>query len=342
MATGSGKTKVMALAIAWQYFNAVAEARDDFAKTFLVIAPNVIVFERLRTDFAGGRIFRLDPGHPRRAAHLLGLPVLPARRGGAGQLARGAVPDQLQQLHDRPEPEDDEPDVMTAMLGPEAAGAGRWKSKTSSRASRPAAVPCMVLNDEAHHTHDEDSEWNKTHPPPARRRRPAAWRRNSTSPPRRGTPRGSCSRGRCTTIRSSRRSSTTSSSGRSRASPRASREQPSEIASIRYQAYLAAGVERWKEYRDQLAPLGRKPVLFVMMNDTAEADDVGDWLQKKYPAEFGGERLLIIHTNRSGDVVAKRPGQSADRGPRRGRRRKVPSTASSAWSCSARAGTCRA
>ena len=61
MATGSGKTKVMSLAIAWQFFNAVAEARDDFAKTFLLIAPNVIVFERLRTDFEGGRIFRADP-----------------------------------------------------------------------------------------------------------------------------------------------------------------------------------------------------------------------------------------------------------------------------------------
>src|SRR5688572_20988127 len=31
MATGSGKTKVMALAIAWQFFNSVAEAREDFA-----------------------------------------------------------------------------------------------------------------------------------------------------------------------------------------------------------------------------------------------------------------------------------------------------------------------
>jgi type III restriction enzyme len=38
MATGSGKTKVMSLTIAWQFFNAVAEARDDFAKTFLMIA----------------------------------------------------------------------------------------------------------------------------------------------------------------------------------------------------------------------------------------------------------------------------------------------------------------
>ena len=82
-------------------------------------------------------------------------------------------------------------------------------------------------------------------------------------------------------------------------------EQPSQMARIRYQAYLAAGVERWKEYRDQLAPLGRKPVLFVMMYDTAKADDVGDWLQKKYPTEFGGARLLVIHANRSGEVAVE-------------------------------------
>ena len=82
-------------------------------------------------------------------------------------------------------------------------------------------------------------------------------------------------------------------------------EQRSDVASTRYQAYLAAGVERWKEYREQLTPLGKKPVLFVMMNDTAEADDVGDWLRKKYPSEFGGEKLLIIHTDRSGEVSKK-------------------------------------
>ena len=79
-------------------------------------------------------------------------------------------------------------------------------------------------------------------------------------------------------------------------------EQRSDVASTRYQAYLAAGVERWKEYSEQLSPLGKKPVLFVMMNDTADADDVGDWLRKKYPSEFGAERLLIIHTDRSGEV----------------------------------------
>ena len=57
MATGSGKTKVMSLAIVWHYFNAVRENEEDYAKTFLIIAPNVIVYERLKTDFEGGRIF---------------------------------------------------------------------------------------------------------------------------------------------------------------------------------------------------------------------------------------------------------------------------------------------
>ena len=82
-------------------------------------------------------------------------------------------------------------------------------------------------------------------------------------------------------------------------------EARSDIASTRYEAYLAAGVERWKEYREQLTPLNKKPVLFVMMNDTAQADDIGDWLRKKYPSEFGGEKLLIIHTDKSGEVSKK-------------------------------------
>src|SRR2546427_2212413 len=68
MATGSGKTKVMALAVAWQFLNASRESNGlakDYAKTFLLIAPNVIVFERLTIDFAEGRIFRTDPVIPK-------------------------------------------------------------------------------------------------------------------------------------------------------------------------------------------------------------------------------------------------------------------------------------
>ena len=65
MATGSGKTKVMSLVIAWQYLNAVREENPEYAKTFLLIAPNVIVFERLKTDFERRRIFQTDPIIPK-------------------------------------------------------------------------------------------------------------------------------------------------------------------------------------------------------------------------------------------------------------------------------------
>ena len=65
MATGSGKTKVMAMAIVWQFANAVREDDTQFAKNFLVLAPNVIVFDRLRSDFESGKIFSTDPLIPK-------------------------------------------------------------------------------------------------------------------------------------------------------------------------------------------------------------------------------------------------------------------------------------
>ena len=56
MATGSGKTVVMALAVVWSYLNAVREPEGaGYAQSFLLIAPNVIVFERLHGDLPAGR-----------------------------------------------------------------------------------------------------------------------------------------------------------------------------------------------------------------------------------------------------------------------------------------------
>jgi type III restriction enzyme len=56
-------------------------------------------------------------------------------------------------------------------------------------------------------------------------------------------------------------------------------EARSDIASTKYRAYLTAGVERWREYREQLKPLKKKPILFVMMSSTDDADEVGDYLR---------------------------------------------------------------
>ena len=118
MATGSGKTKVMALAIAWQYFNAVAEGRDDYARSFLILAPNIIVFERLRADFGGGRIFRADPMIPSELSIFWDFDCYmrgdTERSGSQGALYLTNI----QQLYERPAAEPNEPDAMNDVLGP--------------------------------------------------------------------------------------------------------------------------------------------------------------------------------------------------------------------------------
>jgi transposase-like protein len=51
----------MSLAAVWSYFNAIFEPNSPLPRAFLLIAPNVIVYERLKVDFADGRIFVEDP-----------------------------------------------------------------------------------------------------------------------------------------------------------------------------------------------------------------------------------------------------------------------------------------
>ena len=46
MATGTGKTKVMSLAIAWSFFHKLYEQDSELSRNFLVIAPNIIVLDR--------------------------------------------------------------------------------------------------------------------------------------------------------------------------------------------------------------------------------------------------------------------------------------------------------
>ena len=54
MATGSGKTVVMAMLIAWQTLNKLANPRDArFATRFLVIAPGITIRDRLRVLLPG-------------------------------------------------------------------------------------------------------------------------------------------------------------------------------------------------------------------------------------------------------------------------------------------------
>ena len=162
MATGRGKTKVMALAIAWQYLNAQREAEEvakQYARTFLIIAPNVIVLQRLATDFAASRIFQADPVIPRDMRIFWDFDSVMRGEGEKAHAEGTLFVTNIDQLYEREE-RDNEPDAMTAVLGSRPPAKKLQMSDFRERVGIRDGL-LMVLNDEAHHTHDEQNEWNK-------------------------------------------------------------------------------------------------------------------------------------------------------------------------------------
>jgi type III restriction enzyme len=304
MATGSGKTKVMAMAVAWQYFNAKVEGRDDYASTFLILAPNVIVFERLSTDFANGAAFRSDPLIPRELAIYWDMAFYmrgdPERASSEGALYLTNI----QQFH-RPDANDADtvPDAIAAVMGPKPPATlteiPDFEERLVARGG-----PLMVLNDEAHHTHDEKLKWNEV----IRRLNDdgggVAAQLDFTATPRHT--KGSLFAWTVYDYPLKQAIMDGIVKRPVKGMAKGIKEQKSDIARVKYKAYLTAGVERWREYREQLAPLGQKPLLFFMLNDTKEADDVAEYLRSAYPSQFGGgEKLLVIHTDNTGEVSKK-------------------------------------
>lgn len=305
MATGSGKTKVMALAVAWQYLNARLETgpgAEDYATTFLLIAPNVIVFERLKTDFAGGRVFRVDPVVPKELKVFWDFDCVLRGEGEKAHASGTLFLSNIQQFYERTKTKaDEEPDEMTAVLGSpppvKKLEMTDFAERIGLRGGR-----LLVLNDEGHHTHDEESEWNAVIRRLDGDRMPLAAQLDFSATPR-------FTKGAIFpwTISDYPLKQAIMDGVVKRPYKGVARieEAKSDVASVRYQGFLVAGVKRWREYRTGLEPLGKKPILFMMLNSTEEADDVGAWLRERYPEDFAGDRTLIIHTDTKGEISKK-------------------------------------
>jgi type III restriction enzyme len=152
MATGSGKTVVMAMLIAWSILNKVHNPQDRrFSDAILVVCPNLTVRERL-----GGTLSKPDeeraPGEePQRA-------LIPGARGNYYQ-AFDLVPNSLVDMLGQGRifitnwhafaPEDDSRSRGVVQRGPESdkAFASRVLRDLGSKKN------ILVLNDEAHHAH---------------------------------------------------------------------------------------------------------------------------------------------------------------------------------------------
>ncbi len=87
-------------------------------------------------------------------------------------------------------------------------------------------------------------------------------------------------------------------------------DRKSAIFTEKYDDYLKLGIEEWKKSYAEHEPLGKKAVLFVMVDDTRNCDEVGAYLEKICPELQGA--VLVIHTKNNGEISEAASGKNKE------------------------------
>jgi type III restriction enzyme len=302
MATGSGKTMVMAMAVVWSYFNATKEKRDDFTKDFLLIAPNLIVLDRLMGDskkpeFFEGAIFRKFPFIPPEWSSDFQLDVIGPDEERESTKHATLYLLNWQKFVERENGEAENP--VQDILGPKPPSEIAVSlAKLKDRLAHLSKV--MILNDEAHHVWDEELVWYKA----------IADLNESTGLMCQldfsATPKDQKGNLFAHIITDYNLGSAIEDNIVKRPKIAELENVPeieSKKASEKYRVQIDAGVNQWKAMRKVIAKTDKKPVLFIMAEDNASADDVAEYLAT-FP-EFGG-KILTIHSGRKKDQIAEK------------------------------------
>lgn len=314
LATGAGKTKCMSLAIVWSYFHALRESGSGMARNFVVIAPNLTVFERLREDFrpegGGPDIFTKDPLVPPEWRGDWNLrTVLQDEAGGAG--SGGTL--YLTNIHRlfalRRAGRKDA--ATRAWAGPPPARAAALDRGAELRDRITAHGRAMILNDEAHHVWDPGSAWSEAirwlHETLRKRGGDGLAAQLDFS----ATPKDN--RGRVfphVVCDSPLGEAVDAGIVKTPVIGRAGDlvEQPHEDAAYRYEAHLRLGYERWRRSREEWAGSGRMPLLFVMCEDTGAADSIAKRLDADPLFRDLNGRTINLHTNLKGKIKRRKIG----------------------------------
>ncbi|MEX0815737.1 MAG: DEAD/DEAH box helicase family protein [Dongiaceae bacterium] len=323
MATGTGKTKVLSLVLAWSFYHKLYEPESGLARNFLVIAPNIIVLDRIYKDFQGLRIFLKDD------------PVLPDN-GVDGRNWRDDfqltlhVQDEvritrptgnifLTNIHrvyagdDIPASPDDE-DTMDYFLGKRPSGA-----TTDSKVDLGMIVrdidELVVLNDEAHHIHDARMAWFKSiediHNRLKQKGATLSLQVDTTATPRHNN--GAifvqtvADYPLVEAISQNVVKHPVVPDGPSRAKLV---ERQSAKYTEKYADYIHLGVIEWRKAYAEHEKMGKKAILFVMTDDTRNCDDVAAYLEGTYPDLK--DAVLVIHTKNNGEISESTSGKSKE------------------------------
>ena len=311
MATGSGKTKVLSLILVWSFFHKTYEENSDLSRNFLVITPNIIVLDRILSDFQGLKTFFLDPMLPddgyqgRNWKSDFQLDVHIQDNVNQTNKTGNIFLTNIHRVYDSgyKEPSFDDENTMGYFLGEKA------KDVKEDHVDLGDIVrdidELMVLNDEAHHIHDSKLQWFKSiediHYNLKQKGTKLAMQVDFTATPK--------------DTKGFIFPQTVSDYPLVEAIHQnivkqpfipddESREKMKEVESVkieeRYVDYLDVGYHEWKKAYDEHIGVGKKAVLFIMVEDTKKCDAVAAYLERTYP-EFENS-VLTIHTNKDGSI----------------------------------------
>lgn len=322
MATGAGKTKVMSLVVAWAYFHKKYEADSKLAKNFLLITPNVIVFERIKNDFEGLKIFFSDPVLPdngyqgqnwqddfqitlhlqdglRNVSDTGNIFLTNIHRVYEGDVSEASIEDE---------------DSTEYFLG------NKPVTKTNDATVDLGMIvrdidELIVINDEAHHIHDEKLAWYKSIQDIDNRLKQKgsglALQLDVTATPKKND--GSIfvqTISDYPLVEAIHQRIVKNPVVPDAASRGKLKENQSPLFSVKYQDYINLGIEEWRKVYEELKPMGKKSILFIMTDDTKNCDEVAQYIETSF-ADLKGA-ILTIHTNKSGEISESVTGKNKD------------------------------
>lgn len=310
MATGAGKTKIMGLTLVWSYFHKLYEADSTLSKDFLVIAPNIIVLNRLRKDFDGLKMFFDEPFIPdngfddkdwkndfQLTLHIQD-DLKPITESGNIFLTN---------IHRVFFNEESEQSFETTFLGlkpkPDAdtsKGLDLGKILRSDKIKN-----LVVLNDEAHHIHDSSLAWFKSIEDINNKLKLKTGNGISLQADYTATPRHNNGAIFVQTIcdyplvEAIKHNVVKSPVLPDEASRQKIQEKESNDFVERYRDYIHLGYLEWEQQYEELQH-HKTPILFIMTMNTKEADQAAAFLEANYPKMKNS--VLTIHTNTSGEI----------------------------------------
>jgi len=304
MATGSGKTYVMALSIIWQYFNYKKENKSNYTSKYLLIAGEKnVIYDRLTRDFKDGKIFRELPLIPPEWKDEFDLKII------LKEEPIYIIPESvlfltnIQQLEERKNKgEEVERYVNEVMELPEINNVSDIYQENRIKEVLTSCPNIMILKDEAHHIYSFEKAWKKillelnrklasqygkginmeldfSATPKNENGALFPWiivdfslkeaiEMNIVKLPLKGVVKGAD-------------------------------EIASRKAVERYRAWIDAGIRRWRGYKEKLKPLNKKPVLFFQCPENEESDEIFDYVSSIPDLK---NKVLLIHTDSTGEI----------------------------------------